>query len=98
MNKQENYQEKTNISCSICLEECREKDLIKTKCHHYFHSNCLYLWILQNPKQKALIHSYDDIVPLTGKCPLCRKKINQIFDLTEHDNYVPKRRKFKTIF
>lgn len=87
-----------NTKCSICLEESRERNLIKTKCNHYFHSNCLYLWIMENPKQKKLLRYYDDIIPLTGKCPLCRTKINQIFDLNDHDDFIPIRSKFYKLF
>ena len=75
--------------CCICLEECNEKLLLKTKCNHYFHSQCLFEWVIQDETQKKLIESYDDMVPLNGRCPLCRSKISQIFDLNEHDNYRP---------
>ena len=83
--------------CCICLEDCNENSLLKTKCEHYFHSECLFMWIIQDRNQRELLEFYDDVVPLKGKCPLCRCKISQIFDLTEHKNYKPKYR-FKGIF
>lgn len=75
--------------CCICLEDCNEKLLLKTKCNHFFHSQCLFMWIIQDNKQKKLLECYDDVVPLNGQCPLCRCNISQIFDLKEHDNYKP---------
>ena len=78
--------------CSICLEETNKNNLLRTKCNHYFHSECLFNWITTLPKQKEELECYDDVVPLTGPCPLCRTEIKQIFDLSEHENYKPVKR------
>lgn len=41
--------------CSICLEPI-ENDWFSTSCRHYFHSECVKLWYLNNNKS----------------CPMCR--------------------------
>ena len=81
-------------TCSICLDKAEEKHLLKTKCNHFFHSECLFNWIIQDKTQKTLLKCYDDIVPLKGYCPMCRNQINQIFDIKEHSTFKSKRKKF----
>ena len=71
--------------CSICLEDEYEKKLLKVKCGHLFHHKCLFNWIIQDRKQKKLLEYYEDVVPLTGKCPLCRVTLKQIFDFNDFD-------------
>lgn len=79
-------------TCSICFDECYEKNILKTKCNHYFHSECLFNWMIQRYNKEKVLYHYDDVIPLRGSCPMCRNKISQIFDLTEHKNYKPTRR------
>ena len=46
--------------CCICLEEYKENDvLIKLKCNHMFHKECLEPWFNNNK----------------NSCPLCRYKL-----------------------
>ena len=52
--------EEEQPTCSICLCEFEEKDVIKKlRCGHYFHSECIDPWLLNN---KAV-------------CPVCRRGI-----------------------
>ena len=47
--------------CTICLDEFEfEEELIKLKCHHIFHKECLKPWLDNNK----------------NKCPICRANIN----------------------
>ena len=32
--------------CSICLENINSNKIIKTDCFHYFHKECLDIWVL----------------------------------------------------
>ncbi|CAI8617685.1 unnamed protein product [Vicia faba] len=48
--------------CSICLEEfCTKSELVRTKCSHIFHKNCILSWIQQciNRYQLTLVHCAD---------------------------------------
>lgn len=46
-----------NLSCNICLEEINKEDsLIKLKCNHIYHKNCIKEWLTKQ----------------STKCPNCR--------------------------
>ena len=101
-NTDESFNKKNDLSvktytCCICLDNCCKKNLLRTKCKHYFHSECLFNWMIQKYDKEKVLYHYDDVVPLRGSCPICRYKINQIFDLCEHENYKPTRR-FKRFY
>lgn len=50
-------------TCSICLTEFQERDVIKTlRCKHFFHASCIDPWLLN---EKAV-------------CPVCRQGIFEI--------------------
>ncbi len=71
-------------TCCICLEGISKETILKTKCDHYYHSECLFKWIIQDPFQKKQLKCYTDMVPLKGECPMCRRYISQVFDLNQH--------------
>jgi hypothetical protein len=49
-----------NIECSICLENFIDNDkLIKLKCNHNFHHNCIKNWLCKE----------------SNKCPVCRIEV-----------------------
>ena len=49
-------------NCPICLMYYKEEDFIgKLNCSHYFHSECILLWLND----------------LHNNCPICRTKINK---------------------
>ena len=72
--------------CTICLDNDITRNMLRLKCGHYFHQKCLYEWVIQDKEQHSELRFYEDVVPLRFKCPLCRRKLNQIFDLSEFDN------------
>ena len=48
--------------CLICMEEYIEKDeIIKLKCEHTFHKNCIKQWLCKE----------------SNKCPICRIEVDQ---------------------
>lgn len=48
-------------TCSICINEIEYKDQYKMLgCHHYFHENCIKLWIVDREN---------------SKCPMCKKSV-----------------------
>ena len=59
---EENTDEYTHACCSICLfdsndlEQQEQRQIIKIKCNHIFHLNCLSKWVTQNK----------------NTCPMCR--------------------------
>lgn len=60
INSRNHSDEEEQPTCSICLCEFEEKDVIKKlRCGHYFHSECIDPWLLNN---KAV-------------CPVCRRGI-----------------------
>ena len=47
----------TDVKCSICLddlcegnEESADKKIVKTRCNHYFHRNCIVPWLREHRK------------------------------------------------
>ena len=53
-----------NMTCSICIDDSNQKDIIYLKCNHCFHSKCLKKWF----KEKISLLN----------CPLCRKNYKNI--------------------
>ena len=59
--------------CSICLDPMKKyKKIIVLPCKHYFHSSCLYYWLI-----KKIYNKYENTV-FEGKCPICQKDFIQI--------------------
>ena len=49
------------ISCSICMDEIKDKQCIKVlNCKHLFHNKCIIKWLKEDHHN----------------CPLCRKEQN----------------------
>ena len=70
--------------CCICLNSSEEKDFIKIKCGHSFHSNCLKQWLISQGKVKKI--NPDDNLHLDGSCPICRNYFSYIFISENFDN------------
>ena len=55
-----------SVTCSICLDDIPQKDIIYTTCFHPFHQKCLKRWfITQNRTRRE------------QQCPVCRRIQNQ---------------------
>jgi transglutaminase/protease-like cytokinesis protein 3 len=51
---------KDNNDCLICIESFNENDeIVKIKCNHYFHCNCIKSWLCNE----------------SNKCPICRIEV-----------------------
>jgi hypothetical protein len=59
--------------CVICLEEFKENDKLFLKCAHYYHTNCIFKYIMHNSK---IIKQQNFI-----QCPLCRSETENNFIL-----------------
>ncbi len=58
-----------DINCIICEKTLKDtNNAVKTKCKHYFHSNCLDKWFTETNKNKIL--KGDSI------CPQCANKLD----------------------
>ena len=60
--------------CAICLEEFKDCDKLFLKCAHYYHTNCIFKYIIHNSKN---IKKHNFI-----QCPLCRTETNNNFILS----------------
>jgi hypothetical protein len=59
--------------CAICLEEFKDCDKLFLKCAHYYHTNCIFNYIIytsKNIKKQNFI-----------ECPLCRTETENNFIL-----------------
>ena len=41
---------KNNLDCSICIDKIAENKLFITKCKHYFHIECISLWMKEDSR------------------------------------------------
>jgi hypothetical protein len=46
--------------CSICLDDENKNKMVETPCHHFFHKECLDVWLKADTK---------------SSCPYCRQEI-----------------------
>ena len=46
--------------CSICLDDENKNKMVETQCHHFFHKECLDVWLKTDTK---------------SSCPDCRQVI-----------------------
>ena len=60
------------LTCPICLDEINPLiNIIRTECHHYFHSNCF----LQNAAHNKF------------NCPMCRNELAKLSEDEDEDEY-----------
>lgn len=68
--------------CVICLYGFKDGDeFTKTGCYHYFHNNCLGIWLTNARKnfdeeQAKLPNWQRDAKPFITSCPVCREPID----------------------
>jgi hypothetical protein len=70
--------------CSICLEDLNEYNkMIKLKCNHIFHKNCLYEW--SKNSNKIIYNEKSKIILMKGKCPLCNYNYIEKLDVIKNN-------------
>ena len=87
--------------CSICLFSNDQKNIIvKSPCHHYFHSNCIKNWLNhKNSKPKCPNCNYDllsqNIVPLPQNYRIEESKL-PMQDKNSSSNQTPQKEIYRT--
>jgi hypothetical protein len=66
-----------NDECVICFEDIDDNNMIKLKCKHSFHKDCIVTLLRKRNR----------------KCPLCRNRITWTVNSILGNNYLPKKRK-----
>jgi hypothetical protein len=61
-----------DLDCPICLEKVTNNNHLITNCGHYFHSNCVFKYIIDKNNKKNIFLNKFEI-----SCPQCRNVIYQ---------------------